>query len=340
MKKNIYYFVLSLILLSFSHNLYSAPEVSDGAKSKIEALMKERENAVMKKDIDLFRSTQTLDAIGTGTEGYMEFDKLETELVVLRPYNSFTKDKIMGFVKSSYYKGNKLSHESYSIHIFKKDNSNWLVSKVIFERYNFKWKDQQVRFNKILSKWEEQQDRMDKILAAREKQMEKSEKQYERYDKLLTKREKAWETYEKRKIGIAPDELSEKELDKLPADTIFDLVSKAYKNGYWKTKVKYSKFIIKKFPSYPKAFLALGQTRQLPEEERIEYLEKAVSLPSDQAWIPAQALFRLGQLYGDKGNKDKAIEYYKEIVQRYTRAWNGEVDWVELAKKKIALSAD
>lgn len=97
-------------------------------------MLKTRDEAVQKKDSELFKTTQTPDAIGTAVDGYMKYEKMETELVALRPYNDQTADKLVGFVKETFHKNGKIWKSTYSMQIYRKVNDKWRVEKIVFEK--------------------------------------------------------------------------------------------------------------------------------------------------------------------------------------------------------------
>ena len=128
--------IVSSIVIAGSLNLYTASAIDKNAQTEIETLLKTRDEAVQKKDSELFKTTQTSGAIGTSADGYMKYEKMETELVALRPYNDWTADKMVGFVKETFYKNEneKTWKSAYSMYIFQKVSDKWLVEKIIFEK--------------------------------------------------------------------------------------------------------------------------------------------------------------------------------------------------------------
>lgn len=126
--------IASAIVLAGSLNLYAASAIDKNVQSEIEALLKTRDEAVQKKDSELFKTTQTPDAIGTSVDGYMKYEKMESELVALRPYNDLTSDKLVGFVKETLYKNGKVWKSTCCMHIFQKVKDKWFLEKIVFEK--------------------------------------------------------------------------------------------------------------------------------------------------------------------------------------------------------------
>ena len=134
MKNIIRVAIVSAIMLAGSFGIFAASAIDKNVQSEIEALLKTRDEAVQKKDSELFKTMQTPNAIGTSVDGYMKYEKMETELVALRPYNDSTSDKLVGFVKETFYKNEKVWKSSYSMQIFQKVKDKWLIEKIIFEK--------------------------------------------------------------------------------------------------------------------------------------------------------------------------------------------------------------
>lgn len=134
MKNIIRVAIVSAIMLAGSFGIFAASAIDKNVQSEIEALLKTRDEAVQKKDSESFKKTQTSDATGTAADGYMKYEKMETELVALRPYNDWTADKMVGFVKTTYHKNGKVWASTYSMQIFQKVKDKWLIEKIIFEK--------------------------------------------------------------------------------------------------------------------------------------------------------------------------------------------------------------
>ena len=67
-------------------------------------------------------------------DGYMIYEKMESELIALRHYNDWTADKLVGFVKETFYKSGKVWKSSYNMQIFLKVNDKWFLEKIVFEK--------------------------------------------------------------------------------------------------------------------------------------------------------------------------------------------------------------
>ncbi|MCK5707783.1 MAG: hypothetical protein KAI43_09025 [Candidatus Aureabacteria bacterium] len=123
--KYIMFFIVLVLSISFCGNFVLSDEIE--VKKEIITLLKTRDDAVAKKDAELFSSTK-LDNIKNGaTKGYMKLSSLESELLGIDYLDENSKEKVVAFVKETYFFDGKKSHIGHFMFLLAKVDAKWII---------------------------------------------------------------------------------------------------------------------------------------------------------------------------------------------------------------------
>ncbi|KKQ32255.1 hypothetical protein A2362_00795 [Candidatus Curtissbacteria bacterium RIFOXYB1_FULL_41_59] len=95
--------------------------------SEIKDIFSTRDKAVAKQDEKLFLSTQIAEIEGGSSEGYLDIDKMKTE--VLYVLNESEIEKVV-FAKETYLPKGKKSHHGFIIYFLTNTVKGWKIYKV------------------------------------------------------------------------------------------------------------------------------------------------------------------------------------------------------------------
>jgi hypothetical protein len=96
---------------------------------EILALLKERDDSVRQKDHKKFLATQIREIEFSDSDGYMQNDYQESDLLYLYPHGK-NQPTCVAFVKEEYFKDGKKVRHNFLIYYFTKTDEGWKVSNI------------------------------------------------------------------------------------------------------------------------------------------------------------------------------------------------------------------
>lgn len=90
-------------------------------------LFKTRDEAVLKQDAELFRSTQLPDVEYSSVQGYFSIDNLKTEVLFIHKDSPSAR---LVLVKETYKPKDKPAYFSYVLYFLTATEKGWLIYKV------------------------------------------------------------------------------------------------------------------------------------------------------------------------------------------------------------------
>lgn len=96
---------------------------------EINKIFKTRDQAILKKDKELFLSTQIGEIRDSSSDGYLSIGKMVTEVLAVEKINEITK---MVSVKETYYVKSKKSHSILLIYYLVNTVRGWKIYGIIY----------------------------------------------------------------------------------------------------------------------------------------------------------------------------------------------------------------
>ncbi len=96
-------------------------------EKEIAKLFQTRDEAVLKQDAEVFRSTQLPDVEYSSVQGYLAIDNLTTEILFIHKDSSNTK---LVLVKETYKPQDKPAYSTYVLYFVVNTEKGWLIYKM------------------------------------------------------------------------------------------------------------------------------------------------------------------------------------------------------------------
>ena len=93
----------------------------------LKKLFQTRDEAVLKQDAELFRSTQLPDVEYSSAQGYLAIDNLTTEILFIHKDSS---DVRLVLVKETYKPKDKAAYSSYLLYFVTHAEKGWLIYRI------------------------------------------------------------------------------------------------------------------------------------------------------------------------------------------------------------------
>ena len=96
---------------------------------KIQSLFKTRDEAVAKKDKELFLSTQIKEIDGSSSKGYLDIERMKTTILHVHK-DEFEPNVWTVFVREDFFRSDKLTHHGYLIYTVVDRKGELIISNI------------------------------------------------------------------------------------------------------------------------------------------------------------------------------------------------------------------